>query len=49
LRDGQWELPAPGTVAASTAVPVRPDGCVAWVGDGASDGLHQAMNKWFGA
>ncbi|WP_418120935.1 hypothetical protein [Variovorax sp. NFACC29] len=23
---------------------------MAWVGDGASDGLHQAMNnKWFGA
>ena len=30
---GPWELPALGAVAAPTAVLIRPDGYVAWVGD----------------
>src|SRR4029079_15715596 len=32
--EGPWELPVVGTVAAPAAVLVRPDGYVAWVGDG---------------
>ena len=31
--DGPWELPAIGAVTAPTAVLIRPDGYVAWVGD----------------
>ena len=45
---GPWELPALGLVAAPTAVLIRPDGYVAWVGDGTQDGLQGAMNTWFG-
>jgi hypothetical protein len=32
--DGTWELPGIGTVAAPTAVLIRPDGYVAWVENG---------------
>ncbi|WP_434733923.1 FAD-dependent monooxygenase [Rhizobium sp. YTUHZ044] len=46
--DGPWELPAVGAVAAPTAVLIRPDGYVAWVGEGSQDGLDAAMNTWFG-
>jgi 3-(3-hydroxy-phenyl)propionate hydroxylase len=46
--DGAWELPALGTVAAPTAVLVRPDGYVAWVGDGSNAGLEDALTMWFG-
>ena len=46
--DGPWDLPALGQVAAPTAVLVRPDGYVAWVGEETQNGLHQAMNIWFG-
>ncbi|HEY4366613.1 MAG TPA: FAD-dependent monooxygenase [Steroidobacteraceae bacterium] len=45
---GQWELPALGTVAAPTAVLIRPDGYVAWVGDLAQQGLADALTTWFG-
>ena len=46
---GTWELPAIGAVTAPTAVLIRPDGYVAWVGDGTQSGLDDAMTKWFGA
>jgi len=45
---GAWELPALGNVTAPTAVLVRPDGYVAWVGDGPERGLTEALTKWFG-
>jgi 2-polyprenyl-6-methoxyphenol hydroxylase-like FAD-dependent oxidoreductase len=48
-HDGQWELPALGAVAAPAAVLVRPDGYVAWVGDGTQRGLAEALTRWFGA
>jgi 3-(3-hydroxy-phenyl)propionate hydroxylase len=45
---GTWELPVIGAVAAPTAVLVRPDGYVAWVGDGTNVGLTDALTTWFG-
>jgi len=47
--DGRWELPALGEVSAPTAVLIRPDGYVAWVGDGTETGLTDALTTWFGA
>jgi 3-(3-hydroxy-phenyl)propionate hydroxylase len=38
-----------GAVAAPTAVLIRPDGHVAWVGDGTDHGLRDALATWFGA
>ncbi|MCP1840011.1 3-(3-hydroxy-phenyl)propionate hydroxylase [Bradyrhizobium sp. USDA 4524] len=46
---GAWELPVHGTVSAPTAVLVRPDGYVAWVGERTLAGLSEALTKWFGA
>jgi hypothetical protein len=43
-----WELPVLGAVAAPTAVLIRPDGYVAWVGDGTDTGLRDALTTWFG-
>jgi 3-(3-hydroxy-phenyl)propionate hydroxylase len=43
-----WELPALGLVSAPAAVLIRPDGYVAWVGEGTQDGLQDAMSTWFG-
>jgi 2-polyprenyl-6-methoxyphenol hydroxylase-like FAD-dependent oxidoreductase len=45
---GTWELPAMGAVTAPTAVLVRPDGYVAWVGDRTQVGLADALTTWFG-
>jgi 3-(3-hydroxy-phenyl)propionate hydroxylase len=47
-HDGAWELPAIGAVDAPSAVLVRPDGYVAWVGSGTHDGLADALTTWFG-
>ena len=46
--DGTWELPVLGEVAAPSAVLVRPDGYVAWVGELTQVGLHDALTTWFG-
>ncbi len=45
---GKWELPVVGEVPAPTAVLIRPDGHIAWVGDGSDSGLHEALATWFG-
>ncbi|GAB2624876.1 FAD-dependent monooxygenase [Kocuria himachalensis] len=45
---GSWELPVLGPVPAPTAVLVRPDGHVAWVGDGNTSGLETALSTWCG-
>jgi hypothetical protein len=45
---GLWELPVIGAVTAPAAVLVRPDGYVAWVGEGTDTGLRGALSKWFG-
>jgi 3-(3-hydroxy-phenyl)propionate hydroxylase len=45
---GEWELPVLGVVEAPTAMLVRPDGYVAWVGDGTDAGLTDALATWFG-
>jgi 2-polyprenyl-6-methoxyphenol hydroxylase-like FAD-dependent oxidoreductase len=46
--DGPWELPALGPVTPPTAVLIRPDGYVAWVGDLTQLGLADALTTWFG-
>jgi 3-(3-hydroxy-phenyl)propionate hydroxylase len=45
---GAWELPVLGAVAAPAAMLIRPDGHVAWVGEGTDDGLRDALTTWFG-
>lgn len=47
--EGPWRLPVLGEVTAPTAVLIRPDGHVAWVGEGTADGLADALATWFGA
>jgi hypothetical protein len=46
---GAWELPVVGAVAAPTAVLIRPDGYVAWVGERTQAGLADSLTTWFGA
>ncbi len=46
---GTWELPILGHVSAPAAVLIRPDGYVAWVGDGTATGLRDALTTWFGS
>jgi 3-(3-hydroxy-phenyl)propionate hydroxylase len=48
-HDGSWELPVIGEVDPPSAVLVRPDGHVAWVGGGTEAGLTDALTTWFGA
>ncbi len=45
---GVWDLPMLGVVTAPTAVLIRPDGYVAWVGDGTDQGLREALTTWLG-
>jgi 3-(3-hydroxy-phenyl)propionate hydroxylase len=45
---GLWELPVLGAVIAPTAVLMRPDGYVAWVGNLTHLGLPDALTTWFG-
>ena len=45
---GKWDLPAIGEVTAPTAVLIRPDGYVAWVGDPTRPGPADALTTWFG-
>jgi 2-polyprenyl-6-methoxyphenol hydroxylase-like FAD-dependent oxidoreductase len=45
---GPWQLPVLGEVTAPAAVLIRPDGHVAWVGDGTDQGLRDALIRWFG-
>lgn len=45
---GRWELPALGEVTAPEAVLIRPDGYVAWVGEGTQTGMEEALTTWFG-
>jgi 2-polyprenyl-6-methoxyphenol hydroxylase-like FAD-dependent oxidoreductase len=46
---GDWELPVLGHVAAPAGVLIRPDGHIAWVGDGTDTGLRDALTTWFGS
>jgi len=46
--DSAWELPVLGAVPAPSAVLIRPDGYVAWIGEGAHAGLADALTRWFG-
>ena len=46
--NGPWELPVIGAVTAPAAVLIRPDGYVAWVGEGAQAGLADTLTAWFG-
>ena len=46
--EGMCELPVVGVVETPAAVLIRPDGHVAWAGDGGSEGLAEALTTWFG-
>jgi 2-polyprenyl-6-methoxyphenol hydroxylase-like FAD-dependent oxidoreductase len=45
---GVCELPVIGGVPTPSAVLIRPDGHVAWVGERSHDGLVEALQTWFG-
>jgi hypothetical protein len=45
---GMWELPGLAPVTAPTAILIRPDGYVAWVGGLIQRGLADALTTWFG-
>lgn len=46
--DGEWNLPVIGPVSPPTAVLIRPDGHIAWTGNGTQVELEDALTKWFG-
>ena len=45
---GEWEIPSLGVVTAPTAILIRPDGYVGWVGERTLVGLADALTTWFG-
>ncbi|MEO6600028.1 MAG: hypothetical protein ABIQ16_09170 [Polyangiaceae bacterium] len=45
---GIWELPVLSPLTPRGALLIRPDGYVAWVGDGADQGLQDMLTTWFG-
>ena len=45
---GPWRLPLLGDVTPPTAVLIRPDGYVAWVGQGTAQDLTDALCRWIG-
>ena len=45
---GTPEIPVLGQISAPAAVLIRPNGHVAWVGDGTDTGLRHALTTWFG-
>lgn len=45
---GTLTLPLLGAVDVPAAVLIRPDGYVAWVGQGTHEGLQEALHAWFG-
>jgi 2-polyprenyl-6-methoxyphenol hydroxylase-like FAD-dependent oxidoreductase len=47
-HEGAWELPVLGQVPAPSAVLIRPDGHVAWVGETDDRSLIEALTTWFG-
>jgi hypothetical protein len=48
ISDEPWQLPALGAVPPPAAILVRPDGYVAWVGEGTDAELTEALTRWFG-
>jgi hypothetical protein len=46
--EGEWELPVLDSISPPAALLIRPDGYVAWVGDGTDQGLAEALTTWFG-
>ena len=46
--DGVWELPVLGEISPPSAVLIRPDGYVAWVGESSQEGLIDALTIWCG-
>jgi 3-(3-hydroxy-phenyl)propionate hydroxylase len=46
--EGAWDLPVLGEVTPPTAVLIRPDGHVAWVGQRGLSGPAAALTTWFG-
>ena len=49
MYSGDWNLPVIGEIAAPSAVLIRPDGYVAWVGGGHDTDLRNSLTTWFGA
>ena len=45
---GRWDLPVLGAVTSPSAVLIRPDGYVAWVGGPMQARLADALTLWFG-